>query len=315
MADKAGGQHVPQQLSNVLWACASLRKQQRPGDIQLLLQALVHPAVLANMGPQQISNSCWALSVLHALPSWQGAVNEQLVHQLLGQQQLRMLVTDGTPQQVSNVVLSLARLATAGFVSLGFAQECANLLLENPLKIMNASGTQDITNALWACAELGTGSSPFVAVSLAWIQQWFPECNAYEIGQLATTCVHMDLDNASVMRCAMSQGQDLLKRQYSIISGRRIPLSESDRTSITVLCSWAVARLGLQQLASPAHGLVVSSKVAGLPRLAPPSLRRLWVFHDWLLQHKLLDGRGLAGVLTEQQLLQGAKEAEEFGDK
>jgi hypothetical protein len=39
------------------------------------------------------------------------------------------------------------------------------------------------------------------------------------------------------------------------------------------------------------------------------------VFHSWLVQHQLLDGEGLAGVLTQQQLLQGAQGAKRFYGK
>jgi hypothetical protein len=41
--------------------------------------------------------------------------------------------------------------------------------------------------------------------------------------------------------------------------------------------------------------------------------RRLWVFHAWLLQHQLLDGRGLTGLVTDQQLRQGEKDAAVYG--
>jgi hypothetical protein len=41
----------------------------------------------------------------------------------------------------------------------------------------------------------------------------------------------------------------------------------------------------------------------------------LWVFHSWLFEHQILDGKGLAGLVTQQQLQQGAKEAAAWGDK
>jgi hypothetical protein len=46
----------------------------------------------------------------------------------------------------------------------------------------------------------------------------------------------------------------------------------------------------------------------------PYNLRQLWAFHSWLVQHQLLDGKGLTGVLTRQQLQQGEKEAAVYGD-
>jgi hypothetical protein len=35
----------------------------------------------------------------------------------------------------------------------------------------------------------------------------------------------------------------------------------------------------------------------------------LWVFHSWLLQHQLLDGQGLAGLVAQEQLQQGQQGA------
>jgi hypothetical protein len=63
------------------------------------------------------------------------------------------------------------------------------------------------------------------------------------------------------------------------------------------------------------RNLVVGSSIWQGSRTHPSNLRRLWVFHSWLLKHQLLDGKGLAGLVTQQQLQQGAKEAAEWGDK
>jgi hypothetical protein len=38
----------------------------------------------------------------------------------------------------------------------------------------------------------------------------------------------------------------------------------------------------------------------------------LWDVHAWLVQHQLLDGRGLAGLLSEQQLAEGRAAAEAY---
>jgi hypothetical protein len=73
--------------------------------------------------------------------------------------------------------------------------------------------------------------------------------------------------------------------------------------------------VGYEGSSSAARTLVASGKVNQQRRMHPGSLRRLWVFHSWLLEHQLLDGRGLAGLVTQQQLQQGAKQAAGFWDK
>lgn len=37
------------------------------------------------------------------------------------------------------------------------------------------------------------------------------------------------------------------------------------------------------------------------------------MFHSWLLQHQLLDGKGLTGILTEQQLQRGKQDTASMG--
>jgi hypothetical protein len=53
--------------------------------------------------------------------------------------------------------------------------------------------------------------------------------------------------------------------------------------------------------------LIVESGISKRPDTHPSNTSKLWVLHSWLLQHQLLDGKGLAGVLTQQQLQQGAQ--------
>ena len=65
----------------------------------------------------------------------------------------------------------------------------------------------------------------------------------------------------------------------------------------------------MPQLAGPMQQIVVCSGIGERPRTHPSNLWKLWVFHSWLLRRQLLDGKGLAGVVTEQQLQQGEKDA------
>ena len=95
-----GGDVSPQSISNVLWAFATSRKQPAAGELQLLLQAFLHPAVLQAATPQNVANTVWALSQLHQLHSWHAEVHEQTVQQLLEKQQLEKLVAGGEPQHL-----------------------------------------------------------------------------------------------------------------------------------------------------------------------------------------------------------------------
>jgi hypothetical protein len=78
-------------------------------------------------------------------------------------------------------------------------------------------------------------------------------------------------------------------------------------------CCFAVAKLNMLQLADTAKSLVVGISNGRQQLAHPADLRRLWVFHIWLVENQVLDGRGLAGVLTQQQLQKGAHEAANFG--
>ena len=46
----------PQHISNALWAAATLKKQPAANELQLLLAALLHPAVLPAAKSQDIAN-------------------------------------------------------------------------------------------------------------------------------------------------------------------------------------------------------------------------------------------------------------------
>jgi hypothetical protein len=58
----------PQELANVVWACARLRQQPKPDQLQVLIQAMCLPEVLAAATEQALSNIIWALGKLCKLP-------------------------------------------------------------------------------------------------------------------------------------------------------------------------------------------------------------------------------------------------------
>ena len=115
------------------------------------------------------------------------------------------------------------------------------------------------------------------------------------------------LRDGEYMGLLLQQGQHLLQHPRG-----NLPAAERDSTA--AFCGHSVTLLDLRPLAGAARGLVASSGVGKRPNTHQANLRKLWVFHCWLLQHQLLDGRGLTGLLTEEQLQRGQEAAAEFGD-
>jgi hypothetical protein len=81
---------APQNIPNALWAASALRKQPSAAELQLLLQVVLRPDVLAVAKAQDISNIVLAIGKLCQPQSWQGGVSNQEMQQLLGEQQLQL---------------------------------------------------------------------------------------------------------------------------------------------------------------------------------------------------------------------------------
>jgi hypothetical protein len=174
---------------------------------------------------------------------------------------------------------------------------------------------QGVTNAMWACSELGLAGQLFLSAAVAAAPTWVPNCSDVDVNQAATACVKTQYRDEAFMQLLLRHGLLLMQQQQQQgrRGGRSPVLSGDDRAVLATLCSIAVAKLDMQQLAGAAKQLVVVSGVGSLPQAQPANLRRLWVFHSWLLQHQLLDGQGLTGVLTQQQLQQGKQQAAQHG--
>jgi len=318
ITEDIGSTAAPQHVSNVLWACAALRKQPTTDELQLLMHAILQPDVLSASKPQAIADTVWALAKLQQLPSWQGGVSEQDIQQLLGDEQLQMLITSDHSQHVSNALVSLALLATGPdpLVSLSFAQHAANQLLAGKMHgSFNSFDPQHITNSMWACGELGLFDEHFMAAAVAAAPQWVPSSTGYAVTQAAAACARLQYRDYDFLQQLLQQGQRLLQLQPGGMAGRLRSLSPADKAKLAALCSRSIAQLDMQELAGATRALVTSSGIGTQPSTHPSNLRRLWVFHGWLLQHQLLDGKGLTGLLAEQQLQQGEKEAAVYGHK
>lgn len=80
----SGSARSPQEPANVTWACARLGKGPAPGQLAVLMQAVLLPKVLAAAQPQALANIVWALGKLSTAETWQGGVDEGDIQQLLG---------------------------------------------------------------------------------------------------------------------------------------------------------------------------------------------------------------------------------------
>jgi hypothetical protein len=307
---------VPQDLANPLWACAKLRKQPSVDELRLLVQAFLLPAVLKDAKPQELSNVVWALGELCRMPRWQGGVSEQGMQQLLGQQQLQVLASDDSGQATSNVLLGLAHIAASKppLVSASFACTCSRQLLMNAYSGVRSWTPQHIANAMWACGELRLADTPFIEAAVAAAPKWVPRSAAFHLNQASSACAVLKHRDERFISVLLQHALQLLRQQPQGKPGSSsMHKSLADRDRLAAYCSSSVARLDLQSLAGPARELVFVSGVGQRPATHKANLSRLWVLHSWLLQHQLLDGRGLTGLLTQQQLQQGAKEAAAYG--
>jgi hypothetical protein len=68
----------------------------------------------------------------------------------------------------------------------------------------------------------------------------------------------------------------------------------------------------MRQLAADAVALVAGCGIVQQSKVNEVDAGMLWDVHAWLVQHQLLDGQGLAGLLTEQQLAKGKAAAEAY---
>jgi hypothetical protein len=304
----------PQDISNVLYACAKVRQQPQADELLLLLEAFLHPDVLAAANSQDTANLIWALGLLSLTPGWEAQADMELLQQLLAPPVLAK-VLEGNPQEIVNVLVGLGRMCTGPLplLSTAAAQGYAGQLLSHKqLNRLSRWRPQEITNAMWALGELQLMDERFIQAAVSAAPNWLTKGNYFNVTQAATACAQLHYRDAQFMGLLLQRGQELLQPSRG---SRSRPLSEPDKASLVTMCCVSVALLDMRGLAGAARNLAALGNIKQHRNAHPAGLRRLWVFHCWLLQHQLLDGKGLAGLVSEQQLQQGAKEAEAWGDK
>ncbi|KAF8057285.1 MSL1 [Scenedesmus sp. PABB004] len=290
----------PQAISTTFLGCARLRLN--PGDAQVsgLLQALARPAMLGRAKPQELANVLWAASELQLRCGWRPTVREAAWRQLLGEGGLERVGGGDSPQQVSNAALALARLVTAEppAISRELATEGVQRQLEGAVaQQLGEWNAFDVSNTLWACAELGLREQGFTQRAADAAPGWLPGAAPPALNQATWACGTLRFEHPQLLAALVARAQQLLAPGGG---GRRPTLAEAARVASTV--GWAVAVLDQVQLAEGARGLVVASGAQRLgTELHYAAAEHLWV-HAWLVRRGLLDGRGLAGALSAAQL-------------
>jgi hypothetical protein len=324
---------LPQHWSNTLWACAKLRIN--PGDAALnsLLQAMSRPQMLEQAVPQNIVNTLWATSELRMRCGWQPAVMQRVWERLLDEPQLKRIADTGVPSEVSNAMIALSRLSTpapavavearaataAPVVSKELARHCILQLLQGKVaQHVESWSSQDVANSMWGCAVLGVRDVAFLDALSASAHGWLPGAYAAELRQVSGACKMLGYDNEQLLADVIQHSKQLLQRQHT--KGQLHPSDHARLVGMAAYVSNAVASLGLQQLAGEVMQLMASSvnvqqhsgSVVSPDSKFGPAAGYLWEVHIWLVGEQLLDGRGLAGLLTEQQLAEARGIAEAY---
>eukprot|EP00882_Tetradesmus_deserticola_P003408 GHRQ01003604.1.p3 GENE.GHRQ01003604.1~~GHRQ01003604.1.p3 ORF type:complete len:192 (+),score=91.25 GHRQ01003604.1:1392-1967(+) len=169
---------------------------------------------------------------------------------------------------------------------------------------------------MWGCAKLGMAEHTFLSAVEDTAPKWLPRAVAPNINQVALAygalqqhlLQQQQQQPPQVMVAVVERAQQLLSSQNNGSLGsssvnRRSMLLLQSLSTMPAAIGWCVAIWDMQQLAGAAKALVVSG-VRQSSKLSSSSACRLWVLHAWLVQHQLLDGQGLAAVLTPAQLAQ-----------
>jgi hypothetical protein len=322
---------APQAIANTLWACAKLRIS--PGDAALnsLLQALARPAIMGASNSQDLANSLWAVGELQQRVGWQPQVQQRVWERLLAADSLGSIADRGLPNQVSNALLAMAQLSTAAAaaaaaaaadtedavptISRELARESAVLLLTGKVAQQLQAGhvgpwkAQAISNSMWACGKLGVFVADFFDGAASSSSLWVPAAVDPNLSQVAYACRVLQFKHPQLLAATVQRAKQVWHSQQQQRS-KKPQLQSANKLGFIVGVVNAVAVLDMRQLAADAVALVAGCGISHNSKLIPANAGMLWDVHAWLVQHQLLDGRGLVGLLSEQQLEQGRAAAE-----
>jgi hypothetical protein len=198
-----------------------------------------------------------------------------------------------------------ADAAAAPVISQEFAQTCALQLLQGQTaQQLDTWSEQAVANSMFACAQLGVYDDRFLSNVCASAPRWLAGSVAAGLQQVAYACRVLQFRDPQLLAGIVQRSKQLLAQQ------RGRPLQGSQRVTPAAQVGCAAAVLDMQALAVDAGELLANSGVNRDSKLNPADAGMLWEVHAWLVEHQLLDGQGLAGLPTEQQLAEGKAAAE-----
>jgi tetratricopeptide (TPR) repeat protein len=306
----------PQDFSNTLLACAKL--QHAPPQLQQMLERFQQ--VLHSANPQDVSNTLWAVATM----------GQQLPHRQLQQmlERFQQVLHSAKPQNVSNTLLACAKLQHA---PLQLQQ-----MLDHFQQVLHLAKPQEVSNTLWAIATMGQSVPPHqLQQMLDRFQQLLPDVKPQEVSNTSLACAKLQFAPLQLLSAleqqpvqlqkflAAAKPQDLANTAWAcgqlgyrskqlpgelLHQAARLLQSIGGAGGFTVqdLCTlcWSAAVMDMQQCVSLVLQLATAVTQMWGSTL-DEDLQQLYQVHLWLLDSSLpAPGRGLSGVLSQQQLQQ-----------
>jgi hypothetical protein len=171
---------------------------------------------------------------------------------------------------------------------------------------------EQITTTLWALGVLQLRDEGFIRAAAASFRRQIRSPTGSDIIRAVTALARLQYHDQDFMR-ELLEFADLLARAPGLAGE---VLTNEELYSLDKICA-AMVMLDMRQLAGLARLLLARSGYFNRSTYPGDSLRRLWVFHSWLVEHKLAGKKGLEGFpcLEGYQLQDAAEEAAKWGDK
>jgi hypothetical protein len=269
-----------QDVANALWAAATMGLRVPASTWEQLLQELADKAGQAR--PQGLANALWAAATMGLqLPASTWARLLQVLADKAAQ---------ARPQQLANALWATAK-RTGGAAGSQGAEAVGAAVLRLAAAVgprhVAAMNPQDISNSLWALAQLRLCPQPLVGQLAASAVQQAPAMTPQGLSNAALAAAKLGLVDAPLFAALVGAAQRLARRSGS-----------------QGLCNlaWSVAVADQRQLAAAAVELcecVAAAEVWGSTVLEDHM--QLHQVHLWLLDGQP-DGGGLAGALSAEQL-------------
>jgi hypothetical protein len=272
---------IPQNVSNTLWAVATLGVQLAPSEVQTLMQHFSN--ALAEANPQEVSTTLGACSAMGV------QLAEDQVQQLM--QHLIKVLPQAGPQEVANSVGDVARMGHT--LS---ADQLEQLLALTQQQLPNTI-SQHVAETLWACGRMHY--TPLQLLSALeqqpqLLNALFVAARPQSLANMAWACGELGYEGKFLPGVLLQHAVQLLQHTTT----RSINMQD-----LCNLC-WTAAVLNLQQYVQQVLQLASQAACPELWATAiDADLQQLYQVHLWLLD-SWLPAPGLLGVLSQQQLQQ-----------